>query len=261
MRLFLGIVAISLCFAGRLIAADINSSIGANAKWAEIEIKGEIVNSDVGTFAGIVQSLHPKFDIVTIRLDSPGGDLLAAMKIGDIIRTEWLWTDLSRDANAQCASACVFILAAGAVRIATDHQVSIHRPHFDEHLFSGLGQHDAKIKYDELSRQVEAYLSQMGMSGDLFAAMMKVPSNKIRKLTYHELVNYWLVGKDPGYEEWLRANNVSKYGKQKMLEYDAWLGRESAFVANCIGASQSEDLWRTCVLRFSSRDPSPIVGE
>lgn len=143
------------------------------------------------------------FETVTANLDSPGGDVLAAIEIGDIVRGNWIWTIV--DNNTQCSSACVFILAAGAERCAGESSVRIHRPHFDAKLFGQLGQSQAKAKYDGLIDGVRQYLSRMGMSEQLFQAMMAVRSDDARTLTIAEMKAMNLVGEDPGYVEWMRA--------------------------------------------------------
>jgi membrane-bound ClpP family serine protease len=113
---------------------------------ARIELTGQITKAEIGKFEKVVALLRPIFDIVQVDLDSPGGDVLAAMQMGEIIRTNWLHTVVSDEPPAKgCMSACVLILAAGAVRMMGDNpKVGIHRPYFDQGLFAGLDQAQAK---------------------------------------------------------------------------------------------------------------------
>lgn len=98
---------------------------------------------------------------------------------------------------AEIMSACVLILAAGAVRIVGhDSRVGIHRPYFDQVLFAGLDRSQAKAKYDALSQSVAAYLAKMGMSDRLHQDMMKVPSNESRLLSYDDMKAFNLSGED-----------------------------------------------------------------
>jgi hypothetical protein len=110
-----------------------------------IDLEGVISKSDVTKFSELVRVFVSKQDKNwTLRLNSPGGDVLAAMEIGLMVRKEWMrtWSSSSRFAFANpprmCASACVLILAAGARRSATEASIGVHRPRFDEHLFAGL---------------------------------------------------------------------------------------------------------------------------
>lgn len=237
--------------------ADVSvANLDDKGRFARIEITGEISRSDVKTFANIVGVLSPRFEVVDVELNSPGGDVLAAMEIGNLVRKEWMWTTAPDDPGTECASACVFIFAAGARRIAgSESKIGIHRPHFEEQLFSGLDRDHAQVKYDQLSQSVQAYLAKMGMSGQLFIEMMRVPSNKIRMLSYQELNGFSLVGEDPGYDEWVRAKNVAKYGEQKMKEFDAWLDRRDPFVTQCQSSGRSV---LDCNAEFDRRYPNPV---
>jgi hypothetical protein len=182
------------------------SRLDDKERFADIDLQGEITNADVEQFQKMATFLVRHFDTVTVHVDSPGGDLLAAIEIGDILRANWIWTVV--DDNTECSSACVFILAAGAKRIAGDMSlVRIHRPHFEAKLFGQLGQSQAKAKYDGLIDDVRKYLSRMGMSEQLFQAMMAVRSDDARKLTVAEMKAVSLVGEDPGYVEWMRAKH------------------------------------------------------
>lgn len=236
-------------------------SIDDTGAFARIEVTGSITKADVEKFNKLEASLRPAFQILGVELDSPGGDVFAAMQIGETIRRDWLWTSVSDEPTASgCMSACVLILAAGANRIlGDDSRVGVHRPFFDPVLFAGLDQTQAKAKYDELSRSVGAYLVKMGMSGLLFQEMMRVPSNEVRLLSSDESKAFNLSGEDPGYSEWIRAKNIAKYGETKMKEHDAWAAREKEYVAGCMSSSSSfdEKLWLRCAKEFESRFPNP----
>jgi len=182
-------------------------------RFARVEIAGRITKADAERFIELLEVLRPGIEVIDVQLDSPGGDLWAAMQIGEVVRKHWLMTSVSDEPPSNgCMSACVFILAAGAVRIVGEEsRVGIHRPHFDQLLFAGLYRAQAKVEYDTLSQSVAAYLTKMGMSERLYQAMMNVPSSEIRFLSYEESKAFSLAGEDPGYGEWVRARNVAKY--------------------------------------------------
>ncbi len=169
-------------------------------RFARIEISGKIVPSDVDKFALLVSRLRPDFEIVDVDLNSSGGDVLAAMQIGEIVRREWLWTTVPDGPPPKgCLSACVLILAAGAVRVVSaESRVGIHRPYFDHVLFAGLDRAQAKSKYDALSQSVAAYLAKMGIPERLYQEMMKVPSSEVRVLSYDDMTALNLDGPGPG---------------------------------------------------------------
>ncbi len=241
------------------------TALDDKGRFARIEITGRITKSDVEKFAQLVALLRPTVEVLDVDLDSPGGDVFAAMQIGEIVRRDWLMTSVPDEPPAKgCMSACVLILAAGAVRIVGhDSRVGIHRPYFDQVLFAGLDRSQAKAKYDALSQSVAAYLAKMGMSERLHQDMMKVPSNESRLLSYDDMKAFNLSGEDAGYSEWLRAKNIAKYGEAKMKEFDAWLTREKEYMARCTRSSSKfdEKRWLRCAEEFSSRFPSPIKSQ
>ena len=183
---------------------------GAKGKFIYICIEGPISDADVDQFRSITPIADAYSDVVTVSLNSIGGSVSAAMKIGQIIREKWFWTVVD-DNGAQCDSACVLVFAAGAFREAGDgSKVGIHRPHFPPEEFAGLTRAQAQAKYAALSEGLRAYLAAMGMSDQLHSSMMAVPSDSIRWLTPNEMIELSLIGHDPAYEEWLAARRVEK---------------------------------------------------
>ena len=230
---------------------------------AHIFIYGVISESDVAKFLEMEKPLRAKYDNILVRLDSPGGDVLAAMKIGEIIRADWLWTLV--DDDAKCLSACVFLLAAGGNRGAGDRgPVAIHRPFFLPEYFSSLNQNQAKEKYDELTANVKSYLSKMVMSDDLFNAMMQVSSGEGRVLSSVEMKHMNLIGEDPGYAEWLRAKNVAKYGEKTWVQFEAWVKQNNAYIQRCIALKSNVDeetALVACDKEFRGQYPSPLPSD
>jgi hypothetical protein len=259
--------ALFLVFMGTDVCrSDIEiTGLDDKGRFARIDITGRVTKADAGKFGQLVALLRPNYDIVHVDLDSPGGDVFAAMQIGEIVRRDWLHTGVPDEPPAKgCMSACVLILAAGAVRIVgDDSRVGIHRPYFDQILFSGLDRAQAKAKYDALSRSVAAYLVKMGMSERLHQEMMKVPSNENRFLSYDDMKTFNLSGEDAGYSEWRRAKLIAKHGEAKMEERDVWLAREKEHMARCTRSSSKfdENLWLRCAEEFSSRFPDPLKSK
>jgi len=188
------------------------SELDPNGRFAHLAIANEITAADATKFEKLVESLAAKIDVVDVELNSAGGDVAAAMRIGRIIRSRGLWTIAPDDAGTKCASACVLILAAGVVRIGgEDSRVVIHRPYFQPALFASLARDQAQQRYAQMTNLVRSYLSEMGMPEDLFKEMLKVPSDEGRVLSYAELQDLTLVGWDPAYQEWLKAKGQSPH--------------------------------------------------
>lgn len=170
-----------------------------------------VLQTHFRTFSGTYKPL--------VLLNSPGGDLMAAMKIGQTLRKvrAWVWVDRA----AECASACVFILAGGVDRnIVPGARIRIHRPYFDKKSFANLPFPDAESLYSKQSEVAKTYLRDMGMSNSLFERMLRVPSQRSVLLTSTELDTIGLQGKDPAYEEWDRANQQKSLGDERVQQTD-----------------------------------------
>jgi ATP-dependent protease ClpP protease subunit len=144
-------------------------------------------------------------------IDSPGGDVASALAIGRIIRDRSFLTDVAQ--GSSCASACIFVLAAGVDRSAYG-KIGLHRPHFNDAFFSDLSPAEAREKYSQLEIKIHDYLHEMGMPDRLYAAMMQVPSDDIKWLSPAQIHEFGLNGIDPSYEEWLRAQYAQHFGPE-----------------------------------------------
>src|SRR6516162_3160262 len=80
-----------------------------------IEIRGRIGKAVANEAAKPIRSIRPDVDELTVFLSSPGGDVLAAMELGEEIRKQWASTTV--DQHGECFGACVLVLAAGVRRV------------------------------------------------------------------------------------------------------------------------------------------------
>lgn len=201
-----------------------------------------IINDDIIVFAGYSGSIHhddmDKFKttldpyvkderIIDVRLSSQGGDAIAAMEIGRYLRSIGAFTGVNR--SDVCASACIFVLLGGVVRDVRDSNLGIHRPYFDHSYFSGLTHQESQLKYKEMLAGVEAYLSEMGTTQDLFDFMTSIPSDEVVWLNHTESVYFKLHGVDPAWQEWNLAKDIKKYGKNEVERQK----RETQFLYEC----------------------------
>ena len=109
----------SLVWAAPAVAANISLETGENLDL--IFISGEIEESDVAHF----QRLAVSSSAAVVVLESPGGALDPALKIGEIIRLKGFSTYVPNDIT--CTSSCALIWVAGQTRyIATTASVGFH---------------------------------------------------------------------------------------------------------------------------------------
>lgn len=143
---------------------------------------------------------------ITTRLESSGGDVGSAMKIGRAMRQ--LNALVAVD---ECYSACVLVLA-GAPKRAVDNnsKVGIHRPYQIDAIPTTA--EIEREKYQRTQREVQAYLAEMNIPTRLYEDMLIVPPERIRLLTAKEIAEYGLADDDPYVGEAEALAEARKYG-------------------------------------------------
>lgn len=132
-----------------------------------------------------------------INMDSNGGDLLEAMKIGRMIRAQLINTQITHD--SQCHSSCVIAFAGGSFRVPIG-PTGIHS-FYSEEFMSTENHADASSKYNDISDLIEVYLKEVRVSDALLDHMKRVPYYTMHLMTYDELKEYGLLGIDPVYAQ------------------------------------------------------------
>jgi hypothetical protein len=163
-----------------------------------VEIQGPIDRALTSQAIELIRSIRPDVDELTVFLNSAGGDVLAAIELGEEIRKQWALTAV--DDDGQCLGACVLVLAAGVRRTPAPEKVGLQRLNFEQN------RDRAKQKHAGLAKSVEAYLARMGMPKRLFQEIRQQSSERVLLLDARRLKALGLDGTDPAYEQWLRAN-------------------------------------------------------
>lgn len=152
-------------------------------------------------------------DLIVL-LDSPGGDGVAAMAIGELLRR----TKAHVFVTGQCASACVFILAAGVVRGADAYTVGLHRGRVTVSRADGSVKRELDVAQDanalkflrDFENKAIDYFLRMGMSAEVFKTMQKFERRTVYRLNTEEMRRYKLVGIEPSYlAEWMKKIPLS----------------------------------------------------
>lgn len=163
-------------------------------------VAGVIEEDDCKNFrSGIVS--RGQFPVLVEVSSSPGGDVGAAMCMGELIRAGALTTTL----DGHCDSACFLVWAAGVSRIAHEGSTfGLHRPRFDHQYFAALPHDEANQRYGLLDASVRAYLRRMNIPTSISDRMMMTKSSSIERIDATELVSG--VGDTaPAHEEWVLA--------------------------------------------------------
>ncbi|WP_019603058.1 hypothetical protein [Teredinibacter turnerae] len=88
--------------------------------------------------------------------DSAGGDLMEAMKIGELIKELYLQTFVVGD----CNSACAFVAMSSQFRVVIG-SIGLHRPYFAPKYFKNMTPNQANEKYQQLHRLARSYLEKI----------------------------------------------------------------------------------------------------
>ena len=195
-----------------------------------IEMSGDIENGDFDTLKRVIEpniSVNTGFRLIA--LNSNGGDVLTAMRIGRYIRQHDFDTHVGAKNNnrTRCLSSCVFIFAAGLNRSASDN-IGIHRPFGAR---TGSVQKNTAINnYKKLKEDIFEYFDEMNISRNIPEKMMIIPPNEIKMLSMEESVELGLIGKDPVAQEMDDSSNAKRFGLSR-VEY---LGRRKRALENCM---------------------------
>lgn len=196
---------------------------GVKVPVSAIELTGVITSDKVARVRQIMAKYKPVLPqgVVgawfAVMIDSPGGDVYAAMELGRLFRANQVMIGLSQwgIGRPQCASACVLAWAGAPIRIVggmpgDDQALVIHRPYG----FADAGREfsDSSVRWKTLQADIRQYLSEMNIPPTLLDAMNEVSSEDGRALTPTELSRYLLSDDDPAFTEFQDASEAKKRG-------------------------------------------------
>lgn len=163
--------------------------------------------ANVAKTASLIQSRFHDQWVVLAKLDSTGGNVSAALKIGRFLRSKGAMAFI--DEGAVCLSSCVYILA-GATNRAVGGRVGIHRPYEpNDQEISAAAQKD---KYKKMEKDIVAYLQEMNIPKRLYEDSLFISPDRIKMLTASELQGYGLNVNDPYADEGSTVAKAKKLG-------------------------------------------------
>jgi ATP-dependent protease ClpP protease subunit len=145
---------------------------------------------------------------ISIALNSKGGSIYEAMRLGRVIRENEFVTKVYK--NEVCASACVLMFGAGTNKISFG-KIQIHRPYFSE-LDSNLSYRQIQNMRYKIIEDMKNYANEMDFSSILIDEMIAISPENMRTLTSSEMEKYRMLGDDPTIDEKNVAKNAAFYG-------------------------------------------------
>jgi hypothetical protein len=157
---------------------------GANGGFSALTIDGEIIPGDMQRLENAYAALSPaqRKKIMSIDLNSPGGNVVESIKIAAFVHSHKLWTMVGAGDGKMkvCASACFYIFAQGFIRGVV--------------LPAAIGVHSVSIDGAETSESARVTLAVMR----LLALDGKVPDAILGKMALAP----------PGAMIWLTADDL-----------------------------------------------------
>lgn len=141
-----------------------------------------------------------------VGLDSPGGDVYEAMRLGRFLREKRAYVLVGQ--SRTCASACVLLLAGATRRSAWFGRVLVHRPYLEVAPELGL----VESSWLQMSKDLRAYLAEMRVPEALADLMIRTPPEAAHALTREELDRFMLSATDPVQEEEDTASAAEELG-------------------------------------------------
>ncbi|PDS61534.1 hypothetical protein CO653_32585 [Rhizobium anhuiense] len=118
-----------------------------------------------------------------ISFDSPGGNVVTAIRFGRIIRALNARTLQIR--AMECASACAFAFVGGVERFAEPGSIGVHRVSLSDD--AAMDNKLAVSSVQSLTGEIIGYLTDMGVSPNLLQLSLSIDSTDIRYLTAAEM--------------------------------------------------------------------------
>jgi hypothetical protein len=203
---------------------------------------------------------------VGLRLNSPGGDLRAALDFGRWLRTRGPYVFVAVNDGARCASACIAMLAGGVQRVVSG-EVVIHRPYFTDSEVASMGYTDLQKLYLELEPELRSYFRSVNISERVVDVMWSIPSHRGRPLTLAELSEFGLDANDAIWEESGNAAMRNLCGPDGPTVFEAFM--QEVAVA-CTGTDEARKrCWDqrkpshpgcTCFEKVQGRDGSACIS-
>lgn len=224
-----------------------------------IGIKGLISKNALEKIKQSINQVHgdPIPAGLIVLLDSQGGDGVAAMQIGRLLRA----ANAHIFVTGQCASACIFVLASGVVRVAPSYSVGIHRGRItlsdsNAKIIREIDANEsaaAKSALQGFEKQAPVFLSDMGMSPTLFPLMQSHQLQGVYRLSAPEMTKAGLVGFEKGYLD-SRASFYAQLPAPYRMDADEFERRTMRVASRCSGFEKQHANYIRCY-KETLRDP------
>ena len=169
-----------------------------------IRATGDIESFTAAQFRQFVRAFDLRGQALTVMLHSPGGDVIAGLRLGREIRALGFNTQVGlvqrqprggyRLQPGDCASACTFAFLGGIKRYAEDDVIGVHR------FFPGHLEPDNRVVLrpgdEAVAAMIKVYALDMGVDGAFIDRSLAVPPADMQYLSNAELRSLAVVNVD-----------------------------------------------------------------
>lgn len=184
----LAMLALALFGMQRAFAAPADGIVvvARSADTVTVSVRGALNADDVGRLRSALQGATRP----VLLLDTPGGDPLAAMRMGRLARE----AGAAAIVTGRCASACVYLFAGAVERYAGEQAIGIHQTTLTRFV-AGVGIVEVAAQSSDFAREAtqyvrdesRRYLLAMGIADTFHRDMQAVAARDMRWLTTAEL--------------------------------------------------------------------------
>jgi hypothetical protein len=244
---FIVFSATALFFGASFAHAGTVKSVDSKDGKTRLDFVGDIQSGDKAAIESAVKAANDRNRlVVTIRLNSPGGNILEAVGIADLLRRAKMAAAVL--SGSTCASACFIILAAGNEKYA--------------HYTAAIGVHGASDSAGQETTESGAatismarILRELGVPAGIIGKMVVTPPSDMVWLTPDDLhsMGVIMLGKPAQVAEAQPSQQLSEPSKPMTILPDAQASRTpaswSSLVERATAISASQNGGKAKVLR------------
>lgn len=183
---FQAVIACAVALVSTQVLAKVEVQAGQHKTLGRIlvaKVSEEIVPGDYEALLKGIKANPGKFSRKIVMLDSIGGSVSEAMRMGRLLRETAF--DSLVPSTGVCQGSCVYLLAAGRNKTVRGH-VGIHRPYYN-------GSDSVHSTSNSVSRASQiAYFKDMQIAPELLEAINATAPQRMRVLNASELKRYRL---------------------------------------------------------------------
>lgn len=177
-----------------------------------------------------------RYSGLNVFLDSAGGDVDAAMKIGRVIRKHEGFTTVLP--NAKCYSSCALLYIAGVWRTNLGI-IGLHRPYFSS---APQSREVLERQVPLMLQQLRSYVQEMGVTDIFYQEMVNTEPSEIRVYLAADIKKA-VPENDPTYDEIQTSYEARKYGVDTKEMRSRKADSEKCYVQKNVGECIEASSW------------------